>query len=753
MAKSSKKLGEAELTSRLQEMVRGAVGVSQTQIEAKQAEALRLYRREPFDKDYKDKDHKHPTKPGSSLYVSSDVQERVDWSTAGVIKVFDSQQQVVSFEPNGPEDQALADQQTEVVNFIVRNKNSHVAMLEPWLKNGFITGLGIAMVDFRKVREELLPEMIEGLTDEALIQFVQDEEAGTIKIIERGEPYAAPKPELQPGMPPETLAQMEAMPPLMVRDIKIRRIREEPKMCISNLAPEHFIVSEDAVFDQQTGGISARVQGHKRIISRDELIEQGFDRAKIDAIAKASDDDHSLAVERSKETDNEQGVGDDDVEVYEIYTKMALEDGVRRHYRFTLAGSLGSDLVLLDRQEVSKFYPYAAFVPFPVPNTLFGQGIADRVGIDQTYKTKFIRAIHDNLNWHVNPLKVVDQNAANLDDLLNLFPGKIIRAQSPDAVKWNQPTFAGTAAFPVIDALERSMDYTTGVGGQMASVNPSDLQNTTATANAQRASSQQMMVELICRTFADTGYRYLFRIIVDLLVNNPKDAQKLVSRLTGQFQQMRIDEWDPEMDVTANVAFGVTDKIGATANLQMLMGLQDKLAPMGLSNAQTAYTSAVKLAEIAGYKNPGLFFVDPATAQQQQAAAAQAQQPAPPNPLVEAEQVKAMAASTENEKDRQLKIALAEIEDRRARERDEQDFRLKALEIELKYKAQVDTARIEAEVAAQQQAAKEQAAQFAQLERERVHVEAQAAQQAQQQQAAAAQAQQAQMQPQMPPQV
>lgn len=732
-----KRIDEDALVNSIAKAVQEAVGVSSANIAVKQEEALKLYMREPFPTDKKG--------DGKSKWVSSDVQERTDWATSQLIRVFDNQQQVVSFAPNEPSDQAIADQMTEVCNFVVRSKNSHVAMLAPWVKNGFLTGLGITMVELKRVREESLPEILKGQTDQQLVERVAEEEAGKIIIEERGEPYDASAQPPAPDMPPE-LAMLAAQMQPKVRDLKIRRVSEKPQINICNLPPEDFIVSKDADIDQQTGGIRARLQGHKRIIGRSELIELGFEEKKVAAIPSADSETDGMALQRSKETDHDDGVGDveDDVLIYEVYTRMAVDGGKRRHYRFVLGGDLTNKPVLLHREEVSKFYPYAAFVPYPIPNTLFGQGMVDRVGPTQRLTTQIVRAQHNNLNKVIDPIVVANPDVTRPDDLLNLHPGKVIRSEDPTGgLSFIQPPFVAMQAQPIIDNLKTELDYTTGVGGALASVNASDLQNTTATANAQRASSQQMLVEQICRHFADTGYRYLFRILVDLFTSNPEDAQAYITRLTGKFTPLRIDAWDPDMDVTANVAFGVTDKIGNAANLNALLGLQQTLQPMGLANAQTIYHTATRLAENAGEKNSAAFFVDPSTLPPPPT-----EQPPPPNPLVQAEEVKATAAAAENEKDRQLKIALAELDDRRSRERDEQEFRLKAMELELKFKAQVDVARIEAEVAAQQQAAKDQAAAFAQADKERVQADAQAAQELQAQQAVAMQAQQ----PQMPPQ-
>lgn len=732
-----KKFDEDAITRSIALAVKEAVGVSVTNIANKQEEALKLYMREPFATD--------KAGDGKSKWISADVQERTDWATAQLIRVFDSQNQVVSFCPNEPNDQPIADQMTDVCNFVVRSKNSHVAMLSPWVKNGFLTGLGITMAEFRKEREELREQVLKGVADQQLVDLVAQEDAGQIIIEERGEPYDAPAQPV-PGMPEELAAIAAQMQP-KVRDIKIRRVREIPQLNIINLPPEDFIASKDAQFDQQSGGIKAKLQGHKRTLSRSELLEMGFDKTKVALIPLSDAESDGMALQRSKPTDYDDGTGEveDDVTVYEVYTKMAIEAShKRRHYRLVLGGDLENKPVLLHYEEVSKFYPYAAFVPFPIPNTLFGQGMVDRVGPTQRLVSQITRAQHDNLNKSVNPVTVYNPDLVRADDLLNIHAGKAIRSEDPSAgISWVQHPFTAMQAQPLLESLKQDLDYTTGVGGALASVNASDLQNTTATANAQRASSQQMLVEQVCREFADTGYRYLFRIIVDQFQQNPEDAETYIRRLTGAYTPIQIDEWDADMDITANVAFGVTDKIGNSANLQQVLQLQTQFAPMGLANPQTLYTTATKIAENAGFKNAQAFFVDPSTLPPQPPA------PPPPDPnsaLIEQMKIKAELDTVAKQKEYEFQWNKLRMEDDLKRDQMAQDLELKRAEIEAKYQAQVDIARIQ-----QEQARERNDLDFAVAANEaQTQIKEAQQQQAQQEQAALAQA--AQQQAMTPPQ-
>ncbi|MEW9616027.1 hypothetical protein AB3G45_19620 [Shinella sp. S4-D37] len=506
-------------------------------------------------------------------------------------------------------------------------------------------------------------------------------------------------------------------------------------------------------FDQQTGGIKARLQGHRRIIARADLIEQGFDADKVARIPTAHDKSEGIAMERASQTDYDQGVSEveEDVTVYEVYTRIAIDDVKRRHYRITLGGDILSSPVLLAYEEVSKFYPYAAFCPFPIPNTLFGYGIADRIGDDQILVSKMQRGVLNSLNLHIDPIKIVNPETTSIDDTLNVFPGAVIRSSDPSGgISYNQPPFSGAAAMPVIDQVKNGLDFVTGVGGGMQAVNASDLQNTTATATSQRANSSQLFVEMIARQFADTGYRYLFKVLIDLFVQYPEDAQAYITRLTNQYVPIKVDEWDPDMDVTTTVAFGVLNKDFNAATLQMILGQQQSLLQQGspIVAPQNVYSTLTKIVENAGFKNPSAFFVDPSTVPPP---------PPPPPPvdpnagLIEVERVKAELKAQAEAAAREFDLIRLRVEDDRKRDEMAQDFALKQAEIQAKYAAQVDIARIQMAQAAQRNdvdlAIQSQQAQQAALEQQAQAQQQAEAQRQQQEQAALAQMQQ------MPPEM
>lgn len=664
---------EESILKTIAPQLKSAVTWSNSHIANKQETALKFYKREPLPGD------DHPKVKSKSKYVDAHIQQSIDWLTAQLLRIFDTPENVVEFTGFGAEDEAIARQQTRIVNWVMKTVNRHEVYMTQWIQTGYLTGLGILTVEFDVNTEESLPRLLKNVPNEMLVVLNQQEEAGQIIIEEVG------KPQRQPG--PMGIAE--------TRDVKIRTIKRKPCFNILPVAPEDFLVSKEASFDPETGGIAARIQGHRKLVSKPELLEMGFDAEKVNALPAASDKTDGIALERAKDLAGERGVGPDDVEIFQVYTKAKLgKDKKARHYRLTIGGDIENRPVLLDYAEVSKFYPYAAFTPHQLSNTLFGLGEVDRLHDEHIYLTRTTRAQLNNLQDIVNPTRLVT-DGVQIEDLMNPHPDAIVRVDQLDAITFVTPPYIAQQAMQVADNIAKSVEMTTGVGPSMMALDMSDMQRTSATAANIRNNAQQLLIEGTARWFAGTGYSYLVKIVVDLLISKPDEAQELIVRLTNG-GHVPLDQFDPEFDMKTSVAFGVMSRDQNAAQLTNILNNQMQLKGTGsaLVSDQNLYATSAKLAETAGL-NPAQFFTDPSTLP-----------PAPPPPppvdpnagLIEMEKVKAqLRAESDAERRRyEMEKFLAELD----RKRDEmtQKFELKLAELEARYGAQVNAQQVNAEI-------------------------------------------------------
>ncbi|MDY8109133.1 hypothetical protein U0C82_08240 [Fulvimarina sp. 2208YS6-2-32] len=520
-------------------------------------QALALYNREAFPGD-----EKIPV--SRSRYVTSEVYDQVEMIVSQLLSLFEGQEDVVTYQPRGSEDVALAEQQTDIVNWVLRDDNELTLLLNDWFKNGQIYGMGIAYADFYKSTKWRPPVLRRGVPDTELHALLDDD---TKDVREVGDPYDVAANNI-PGLPMQ--------PPIPVRDIKVATSDTKAGVRIQVIPPEDFILSADATFDYNTGGINAGLQGYRCTMPRRELIEMGYDAKLVAKIPTADQDMDSLQDNRDPRGDDGDAVNavEPDVEVREIFMRMATEgEETAPLMRFTIGGASGKQRVLLNAEEV-EMAPFAAFVPVIDPNTVWGKGVADIIGQDQKYKSKIYRGMQDNFHQVLHPRATVRTDAVDMDDFLNDEIGGLIRVDEPNAVGYLDTPFVGGMAFSVIERVNADIETRTGTGMNTLALNPEDLKKTTATASSQRLSNAQLRVDKIARLFAATGYRYLFRVIGSLLASHPEDTNLILQRMRNRVVEFSFDHWDTAMDVRANVSFGNTDKPQKTQALMNILAMQ-----------------------------------------------------------------------------------------------------------------------------------------------------------------------------------
>ena len=80
---------------------------------------------------------------GESQVVSTDVADTIEGILPIILTIFTASDDVVRFDPNGPEDEEQAAQQTEVANYVFYRQNNGFLVLYEWFKDALIQKNGI----------------------------------------------------------------------------------------------------------------------------------------------------------------------------------------------------------------------------------------------------------------------------------------------------------------------------------------------------------------------------------------------------------------------------------------------------------------------------------------------------------------------------------------------------------------------------------------------------------------------------------
>ena len=623
-----------------------------------------------------------------SNFVSTDVRDSVLFMLPSIMRTFFGTKKVVEFVPNGPEDIAVAEQQTDYINYIVQQKNSGFKVFYDAFKDALVRKSGFVKAFWDETMTattheytDLDPASYQALILDPDVEVV-DEESFKMESITM--------------MNPETGAEIVQESPASY-DLTIRRVKRKDQVCIEAVPPEEVLISRNARSFAESPYVA-----HRMVKTVSDLVAMGYDRDEIEEYAGSGS---SFDADTYTEREAREPIGSNmypggadsehskEVLYVEHYCFYDLDDdGIDERVRVCTVGN-GANII---NCEAWDDLPIAMFCPDPEPHTAIGSCPADYVKPIQAAKSQIMRDTLDSLGHSIFPRMGVVEGQVNIDDVLNTDIGQPIRMRAPGMVQPFSVPFVGKEAFPVLGYLDESKENRTGVSKASAGLNADALQSSTKSAVAATMSGAQGRIELICRHFAEGGMQQLFKLVNGLVIKH-QDAQAMY-RLNNQFVTVDPRYWDADKDMVVNVAISKSSDEEKSALLAQMAGKQEQiLQTMGPSNPlvslQQYSNTLTKIIEMAGFKDAQAFIntqVPPMPPQPEQ------QQPDAAEMLAQAEmqkaQVQAQKAMIDAETDR-MKIIM---DDDRDRDKAEANIRLKAAELNAKYGAQVNVAEINA---------------------------------------------------------
>ena len=623
-----------------------------------------------------------------SEFVSTDVRESVLFMLPSIMRTFFGTKKIVEFVPKGPEDIQLAEQQTDYINYLIREKNPGFQVLYDVFKDALVRKTGFVKV-FWDDSVTATTHEYSNIDPQSYQALILDKNVEVIEESVTKETITTFDPVSQEEITQEIPASY---------DLTIRRLKPKDQVCIESVPPEEILISRHAR-DIETASYVA----HRMIKSVSDLVAMGYDQEEIEEYAGyggSSLDPESYEEEQARNPfDNmvypdRNDAGGKDVYYVEHYLYYDFDgDGIDERIRVCTAGD---GLHVLNVEPWDEL-PICMFCPDPEPHTAIGSCPADYLKPIQAAKSQIMRDTLDSLGHSIFPRMGIVEGQVNVDDVLNTDIGQPIRMRAPGMVQPFAVPFVGKEAFPVLGYLDESKENRTGVSKASAGLNAEALQSTTSAAVTATMSGAQGRVELICRHFAEGGLKAMFKTVNNLVIKH-QNAQD-VFRLNGKFIPVDPRYWDSDKDMVVNVAIS---KSSDEEKFQVLTGLAAKqeqimqtLGPQNpLVSMQQYANTLTRMIELAGFQDAQSFInteVPPMPPQPQEPP-----QPDPAALLAQAEaqkaQVQAQKAIIDAETDR-MKIIM---DDDRQRDIEEAQLRVKALELQAKYGAQINIAEINA---------------------------------------------------------
>ena len=613
------KITEDALLARIQSEITDSLGYSD-EISKQREIAMEYYYGLPFGNEVE----------GRSSFVDTTVQDSIEWIKPSLMRVFASGDEIVKFNPVGPEDEPMARQATDYVNYVFMRQNPYWEILYSWFTDALLSKNGIVKCWWDET-DQWDREEYKGLTDIEFEALIIDED---IEVVEHT-PYT------------ENQGQNGQTAPMQLHDIVISRNNSKGKVTIENVPPSEFLINREAKSIKDARYVCHRV---RKTLS--ELREMGYD---VDPTELGYGEDDTLAFDSERmarfkydESSRSMGFGaaelnDETLRSYYLHESFLRTDydgdGVAELRKVCTVGSQ-----VLANEPIDKI-PFVSLTPIKIPHKFFGLSIADQVSPLQLIKSTLIRNLMDNMyNQNFGRVAVLE-GQANLDDLLTQRPGGVVRVKSPNAVMPLPTPALEPYSFQMLEYLDSIRESRAGVTKNSQGLNEDALtSHTTATAVAQVMTASQQRIELIARQFAETGVKDLMMSIYELVQKN-QDKESYV-KLRGEWIPVNPSSWKDRFDCTVSVALGHGNRDQQLTHLGTMMQFASQAMSGGLSivSEQNLYNMGAALVRNMGFVNVQDFLTDPAAQQQGQ------EQPSP-------EEQQAMVETQVKQKEVEIKLA------------------------------------------------------------------------------------------------
>jgi hypothetical protein len=616
-----RRMSDSELKALLDaEKVAALAAMQSSKLSSERDDALMYYMND-MSKDM-------PAQDGRSSAVSSDVADTIEGILPSLMDIFAGSEDVVKFNPVGPEDVQAALQETDYVNHVFMNENPGFLVLYSFIKDALLSKVGVVKCWWEK-RTEDERETYYDLTDDQFAILVHDDDVEitkhTAKPVE-DEHSSANQMLLQAlapqgGMPQQPgAAQSPSAPSPQLHDVEVVKRKDYAEAKVLGVPPEEFGIEKTARSLRDCNYCF-----HRTIQTQAKLIEQGYDPDQIRSLPTY------LAITNAEEINRDtvaehQNVGEEHnpasrrIQIIEHYVRMDYEGtGQAKLYKVTTGAEQGQLLYRNDKLDLEEFdmIPFAAMTPVIITHRFFGRSIADLVMDIQRIKTSLLRSLLDNAYLANNPrVEVAESHASEntLDDLLISRPGGIVRTKQPGGMAWQEVPTIGSHLYPLLEYQDATREQRTGVSRAGQALDPKSLQNTPAEAASQMFTLAQARMKLIARIFAETGVKDLFILLHGLIRKHGQEARTV--RLRNQWVQVDPRDWKKRNDMTVEVGLGTGGKAEQMAMINLIIGMQEKALLGGMTNLVSPanlYNSAKQLSRIAGHKDVDAFFTDPST--------------------------------------------------------------------------------------------------------------------------------------------
>lgn len=547
---------------------------------------------------------------GKSTLMSLDVADSVEWIMPQIMKSFTQTNEIVIFDPLGPEDERQAELESEYVYNVLMKKNNGFILVHQFVKDALLQRNGILKC-YYEANDEITKENYSGLTQQQLQMLLAD-----------------PKVELL------NMEEQTIFDPIFgeqkIYDVRVQITVKHPKICVEPVPPEEFRVNSSHNSIDLT---DARFTAHITQKTVSELREMGVSEDIIDELNTGfiNQSDYRFQLQGENTTVNESWTKANEamreIQVAECYLYIDIDgDGIAEYVKVTCAG-VDTFSVFISMEEISES-PWVSTTAILMSHKFQGLSIFDRLKEIQDNKTALIRNIQDNIYLQNNQRMGVVTGQVNMDDLLVSRAGGIVRMSRPDALFPIITPKIGMESFEFMRYLDEVRAGRSGVSAE-GTATPQNIGDRVGSQGVERLmTAKEELVGLIVRVFAETGMKPLCLKIRDLARRHVDTIENFKFR--GEWLQVNPAQWSERSETTVRVGTGSGDTTAKLSAINQIIAMQAQaLQTPGQSIVDPVklYSAFDDFCKFSGLNGADKYFIDPEsqTGQQKQQQANQQQ--------------------------------------------------------------------------------------------------------------------------------
>jgi hypothetical protein len=658
------KLTETDLIGIIKQLREDSLGAEDGDLSEQRATSMDHYHGRPYGNEV----------DGRSQVVSRDLAETVDWALPSILRAFVQSGSLAEFSPVGPEDEQLAQQESDYTNQVLMKDNPGFLVLHDAVKDTLLLKNGYVK-HFWEEKEEVEEEEYTGLTLEALQKLLTDLESDYAEVVIKGQE--------------SNTVTVEGIGPVEFFDVRLQCKKKTGKLVWMAVPTEEVRVSKRCRGSLQDSPFTEHVTRK----TRSELIELGIPRKFVDDLPEFNGKDQDSQQDSRNSVDDESddlgpAAGDrsmDEIEFCEAYLRVDWDgDGIAELRKIvTCANKIPPGA---QWNEQIPAVPMTGFVGKRIPHRHVGESLDDELADLQEIKTVLKRQLLDNIYLTNNSEKVVNERA-NLRDFMTTTPGGIKRLKGTEPVNgaW-QPMVTPPIIdkiLPAIDYIDRVKEVRTGIRPG-ADMDPDILRETTKGAYLEQLNRASQKIEMLTRLIAETGVKEAVLQAHSILVRHQNQARMV--QLRGKWVQVNPREWKNRTDLTVKVGLGTGNEQEKREKLMLLWQLVGNLGPQGMVSPQNLYALFEDVAKTMGFDVPEKYVMSPSS---EEFAAFQQQKAQQPNPEVQKAQMEIQAKAQIEQARMQMQ---AEVDrNRQEMEAQQQAARIQMEERMAQFKAQLET--------------------------------------------------------------